>query len=130
MLLVSVLAVSSLSLCRLLYSCWFIACVCWQGDGGHGLVLYLMLGCLALDLWPSTCREVVQAVPYCRVLGSGDPQACGGDARSDWQCQQRCMCVPSGLRKKLLAVGCNAIVFSFSSSQDILLLFWFLPKLM
>ena len=46
-----------------------------------------------------TCREVPQAAPGFRALGSGtDPQGGIGCAQSLWQQQQQGMCIPRGVR--------------------------------
>ena len=95
-------AVSFLSVCRLLSPSqgdyWCMACVFFQGDGtmdrAHSQCL--VAGPLTLS---RTYREVVQAAPGCRVLGSGrDPLGGAGGAQSLWQWQQQGMCVPRGVR--------------------------------
>ena len=45
-----------------------------------------------------TCREVMQAAPDYRALGSGrDPQGCVASVQSLWLLQQQVMCVPMGV---------------------------------
>ena len=54
-----------------------------------------MPDCWALD----SSRKVVQAIPICRAMGSGnEPQADLGDAWSIWQWQCQGVGVPKGVR--------------------------------
>ena len=78
--MVWVLAISFLSLCRLLSLCW-----CCQGDEAVYGALRQCLFAEPLRV-AVTCVEVAQATPVCRAVGCGsDPQEGVGGAHRVWQ---------------------------------------------